>query len=253
MERADCIRLRVKKDLQIPESALFQLADLFKDEPTERQKCRILSTLEMVLHRIKQMELFPNELRSLPIFIPDLNPSVEAGRGPDPMDETEQKRLKLLKEMLDTERKYVADLDLLLVCLDLARCLDSAVKTQHSLIRIWAGILQLFESKSSVFIHGTFNHVPELGGARGIPASILVQDGSLGCFVLRTSWAVVHKDGEIQTILSLLFSKAYFQVSLSIIKGTVPRGHLHSHVRRPRSSQQNAHDQIKSTRRHFSH
>ncbi len=64
---------------------------------------------------MNQMGLAPTESRPLPIYIPDLNASVESGKGTDNLDEVETRRLRLLKEMLDTERKYVADLDLLLV------------------------------------------------------------------------------------------------------------------------------------------
>lgn len=68
----------------------------------------------MVVDRMKDMGMFPSQLRPLPIFIPDLNASVESGTAPDPTNPAETKRLRLLKELLDTERKYVADLDLLL-------------------------------------------------------------------------------------------------------------------------------------------
>ena len=70
---------------------------------------------------MNQMGLAPTVSRPLPIFIPDLNASVEAGHGTDNLDEVETRRLRLLKEMLDTERKYVADLDFLLVSYSMSK------------------------------------------------------------------------------------------------------------------------------------
>lgn len=68
----------------------------------------------MVFKQMRAMELYPSMIPPLPIFIPDLNSSIEAGYAPEPQNETETKRLRLLKELLDTERRYVGDLDLLM-------------------------------------------------------------------------------------------------------------------------------------------
>ncbi|KAI9010632.1 hypothetical protein DFJ74DRAFT_735589 [Hyaloraphidium curvatum] len=151
------------QELQIPDQKLFQTGDLFREDVSERQKIKVLSTIETVLQRMKEMGLAPEKLKPLPVFIPDLNAFVESGTLPNPQNPADLKRLRLLKELLDTERKYVADLDLLLeyqIALKASRiCTAEEVQTIFSNIEELAEYQHRFLSKLEASIAASYERV----------------------------------------------------------------------------------------------
>ncbi|KAI8837323.1 hypothetical protein BC829DRAFT_447662 [Chytridium lagenaria] len=86
-----------KKDMGLLENDVFAISELYKDDTNGFVK--VLKTIHIVLERIEAQGLLPAK-RPLPFSVPTQD--IEA-----PTDN----RSKLINEMIDTERKYINDLE----------------------------------------------------------------------------------------------------------------------------------------------
>jgi len=91
-----------KDTLKMTDAELFTISDVFRDDTNYFIK--VVKTLNKVVEKLKEKEGLPKELIPLPesLGITELN-----------VDESTDYRAKQIKELLETERSYVRDLELM--------------------------------------------------------------------------------------------------------------------------------------------
>jgi len=91
-----------KETLKMTDPELFTISDVFRDDTNYFIK--VVRTLNKVIEKLKEKEGLPKELIPLPesLGITELN-----------VDESTDYRAKQIKELLETERSYVRDLELM--------------------------------------------------------------------------------------------------------------------------------------------
>jgi len=91
-----------KDTLEMTDADLFTISDVFRDDTNYFIK--VVKTLNKVVEKLKEKEGLPKELIPLPesLGITELN-----------IDESTDYRAKQIKELLETERSYVRDLELM--------------------------------------------------------------------------------------------------------------------------------------------